>query len=1012
MPYTLQAGAVARLGLLYFVSMAAVSSASTFDVFFSYNWRDRAQIQSAETALRAANLRVCVDYRHLTPGGAWITELENAIADSSSVAVFVGANGFGRWQSQELQLALELDKHVIPVFLPDLKDDPPLGFLRLRTWIDLRSDPISRLSSAIRGEPEAEPEPLTALCPYRGLAFFREEDAPLYFGRESKIQELAAQLLQNRFVAVTGPSGTGKSSFLRAGLANHLHRDRDQSWEIFTLVPNQEPLLELGRALAPVLYSDSDRIEKSRTIARNLSSGEIPLRDYARELTDRTEGLRLLLIVDQFEELYAVSRDANEIEVFIRELLDASARGSVNVVIAYRADFHGYVTSHNGLADRLRTGHFILDPMKPGQLRAAIEKPAASAGLQIDSALTDQLLHDAAAEPGNLPLLEFVLRQLWETRRVTLDSYHALGRLHGALSGYADGVYGKLNPAEQIAARRVFLKTIRAGESGQDTRRRATSTEIGEADWAVVPILAGKRLLVTSRAGDADCVEICHEALIRHWQELRKWLEADREFLLWRERLYGHLAEWRNGGRHADLLLPEPLLPEARRWCDSNADDLAVEERDFIGESLEVAGQRSEAERVRLERELESAKMLAAAQTARLAEQRRGSRRLRFALGGVAVALAAATLFLFQARRDRSLADKARNNAEQLIDFMLFNLRDKLLPVGRLDILDDVNKRVDAYYASLGAGGTAEQLRRRAVSLSNRGNVEATQGNLAAALNSYRAAVAIAEQLVKQDPGKAKWQRDLSVSHEKIGDVEASQGNLAAALQSYQSDLAIAEQLAKLDPGNTEWQRDLSVSHNRMGDVEASQGNLAAALQSYQAALAIAEQLAKQDPGNAGWQRDLSVSHENIADVEASQGNLSAALKSYQASLAISEQLAKQDTGNTEWQRDLSVIHEKIGDAEASQGNPAAALQSYQAELALTEQLAKRDPGNANWQRDLSFSHKKLATTLDRLHQPAEARAHAQQCLMIAERLAKMDPTNATWKSDLSSAQALVARLK
>jgi len=139
-------------------------------------------------------------------------------------------------------------------------------------------------------------------------------------------------------------------------------------------------LLDLGRAFAPLLYPEEDRVERSRAIAHNLFSGQVPFLDYIRELTERAEGLRVLLVVDQFEQLFAESRGANQIEIFIRELLNASEDRSVRVVVAYRADFHSYMIANRRLADRLGSGHFILDPMRPQQLRSAIEKPALYAG--------------------------------------------------------------------------------------------------------------------------------------------------------------------------------------------------------------------------------------------------------------------------------------------------------------------------------------------------------------------------------------------------------------------------------------------------------------------------------------------------------------------------------------------------------------------------------------------------------------------------------------------------------
>ena len=188
------------------------------------------------------------------------------------------------------------------------------------------------------------------------------------------------------------------------------------------------------------------------------------------------------------------------------------------------------------------------------------------------------------------------------------------------------------------------------------------------------------------------------------------------------------------------------------------------------------------------------------------------------------------------------------------------------------------------------------------------GDLWVIRGSLTEAGKAFRAATAAA--------ARSGDERDLSVSHNKIGDVQQAQGDLAAALTSYQASLAIREHLAKADPGNAGWQRDLSVSHDKIGDVQWAQGDLAAALTSYQASLAIRERLAKADPGNAGWQRDLSVSHDKIGDVQKAQGNLAAALTSYQASLAIAERLARSGPGNAGWQRDLSVSHDKIGDVQ------------------------------------------------------------------------------------------------
>jgi lipoprotein NlpI len=237
--------------------------------------------------------------------------------------------------------------------------------------------------------------------------------------------------------------------------------------------------------------------------------------------------------------------------------------------------------------------------------------------------------------------------------------------------------------------------------------------------------------------------------------------------------------------------------------------------------------------------------------------------------------------------------------------------------------------------------------------------VQMDQGDLAAALTSFRASLAIADLLAKSDPGNARWQRDLSVSYDNVGDVQMDQGDLAAALASYEASQAIRDLLAKSAPGNAGGQRDLSVSCNKVGDVQKAQGDLPAALASYQASLAIREGLAKSDPANAGWQRDLSAVHNKVGKVQLDQGDLPAALASYQSGLAIAEKLAKSDPSNAGWQRELSISHDNVGDVQMEQGDLPAALTSYQTGLAVMQRLLTLDPDNAGWLRDLAISYNK-----------------------------------------------------
>lgn len=283
------------------------------------------------------------------------------------------------------------------------------------------------------------------------------------------------------------------------------------------------------------------------------------------------------------------------------------------------------------------------------------------------------------------------------------------------------------------------------------------------------------------------------------------------------------------------------------------------------------------------------------------------------------------------------------------------------------------------------------------------GDILATQGGTAAALESYRASLVLAERLTAADPGHAEWQRDLAASHFRIGEGLAVQGNLLGALTAFEASLAITKRLAVSDPGNAMWQRNLSASHHKVGDMMVAQGNLTGALAAYQRSLAIAQRLAATDPGHLESQRYLSVGHHKIGNVLVTQGNVPEALTEYQTSLGIAERLVAVDPGHVEWQRDLSVGHSVLGNALVATGNLTGALTAYQMSLGIAERLAAADLNNALWQRDLSVSHQKVGDVLAAKGNLSGAMTAFQASLAIAARLAAADPSNAEWQHDLSA---------
>jgi energy-coupling factor transporter ATP-binding protein EcfA2 len=587
----------------------ACSDVSRYDVFLSYNSADHVVVEDIAQKLREEGLEPFLDRWYLAPGARWQSKLEDTLSSCKAVAIFLGPGEMGSWQQRERDLALDLQGKkpnlpVIPVLLPG--SEPPLGFLGQLNWVDLRTRThdlgIEMLAKAARGEapgPDLQERSnaiRASICPYRGLLHFREEDAPFFFGREAAIDKLTNTVQRQPFVAVVGASGSGKSSVVRAGLVPKLRRDLHTAWETVVLVPTDQPLKALARAVIPLLeptLDEIDRLAKAAKLAEHFRSGTICLNDIVERILEKQSGTnRLLIVVDQFEELYTLTSDEGARRRFLDELLAASSRAGAkaNIALTLRGDFVGKALAYRPLSDRLQDAQINLGPMTREELECAIRRPAEKIELKFEPGLVKLILNDVGDEPGNLPLLEFVLKELWEKRRNRVlmnETYDVIGGLQGAVATKADELFKRLSSAEQKTLQRVFLRIVRPSESGPDTRRRAAFVELPPEGANLVRKLAEERLLVTNQSlnGLEQTVEVAHEALISNWSPLRAWVNEDREFLLWRERLGALLTEWERAQESDEVLLGGPLLVEAQKWFDRRNQDLSDRERKFISAS-------------------------------------------------------------------------------------------------------------------------------------------------------------------------------------------------------------------------------------------------------------------------------------------------------------------------------------------------------------------------------------------------------------------------------------------
>jgi len=451
------------------------------------------------------------------------------------------------------------------------------------------------------GEREAE-KPLGE-NPYRGLEAFRKEDAERFFGREALVDRLwgtfhalHAALPDDdpptRLLAILGASGSGKSSVAQAGLLAKLDRDPlpgrpNPRSVVFT--PESRPLESLAVALARQASDDPTPAKKASEFEEVLRQRENNdgLRYLAERMLD-VGGGGLILLVDQFEELYSLCNDEQQRAAFISNLLNAARepRGRISIILTLRSDFLGAVNQHPELS-RVIAGQNVLVPvMGEEELRRAIEEPAKRAGQEINRSTADLLIEQTLGREGALPALEFVLTRIWDGFRQgvsSADTVRELGGVGGALAKEAERLYKGLNDDQKAVARRAFLAMTMLGEGTRDTRRRAAIDEMiaagqSEADVRrVLEIFADPDRRLITLAADKDgrtIAEVAHEALFDHWSELRRWLDQDRDKIRFARPLEGAVNEWTDAGRPKGMLWRPPQLDLLRNYARDKAGDM------------------------------------------------------------------------------------------------------------------------------------------------------------------------------------------------------------------------------------------------------------------------------------------------------------------------------------------------------------------------------------------------------------------------------------------------------
>ncbi|WP_017316096.1 nSTAND1 domain-containing NTPase [Mastigocladopsis repens] len=493
----------------------------------------------------------------------------------------------------------------------------------------------------------------TPRCPYKGLSGFREEDNSVFFGREAFTQRLLEAVKNKPMVGVIGPSGRGKSSVVFAGLIPHLLEEKDK-WQIAHFRPGKRPFDSLAAALLSVQSTQASagnegepqptqderplggsqmehRLLQIHQLATQLRSSKDALTQFIARISSANPK-SILLVADQFEELYTLCPDFEERESFLDCLLGGVYDAPCfKLVLTLRSDFYGYAQSYRAFNDALQDNCLNLGPMNQQELREAIAHPAYSYGVTLEAGLIERILNDVGQKihreaqnsqqkspPDKLPLLEFTLKQLWteaiknRTRQLTNQAYNEIGGIEEALGKYAEEVYDQIvQEYHPKQIRRVFTQLVRPGETTgtEDTRRLATRQEIGEENWELVTRLNSEdmRLVVIGydEATTEETVEVVHEALILGWGRLKEWMKSDRTFRTWQERLRGGLRQWEISSNDEGALLRGASLAEAEAWLHLRLEEISPPERVFIELSLELRDRLLREEEERRQRDLQ-----------------------------------------------------------------------------------------------------------------------------------------------------------------------------------------------------------------------------------------------------------------------------------------------------------------------------------------------------------------------------------------------------------------------
>lgn len=844
--------------------------------------------------------------------------------------------------------------------------------------------------------------------PFRGLLAFDAAHADVFFGRDEVIrnlQDAVAEQVRSGYalVMVLGPSGTGKTSLIQAGLLPALGRTRGAdrvgllAATTFALLDQGEHTLFTALAGALLDWQWDDHLadppvehvafpgESASSLGHQLEHDCAGVIERLTALLATHAGgrpaMRFGVFLDGFEAVFNADRIAEpERQAFLATLEQLARSPAVLVIIACRNDFYPNIVRYPALTEsRRHGGHFDVSAPGFADIAQIIRRPAAAAGLTFgvdpvtNARLDDILCESAASSPDALPLLQYCLHELYRLRtpqgELSFEAFHQLGDLEGAIGQRAEQVVLGLTEAQRATLPRLMsLVTVLAVDGDHVTSQRAPLSALrGDDAQQALDALIASRLFISDLAGATPVFGIAHDAILRRWPRMTEWIAAHRHALLARGRLAQQAARWRDDGRPSDLLLPQGKpLDEAAELLQTGVLALTEAELELIHSSQQRKRQRE---------------------------------RLRWAAMSLIVVLAVlATGLGLTAMSAKRSAEERRNEAESLMHFMLGDFADKLRPLSRLDFLESVSVKALQYLR-----GAQDQdlsptaLTLRAKGLQVIGEVSRSRGDSARAIDSLTQANAILIEQHRQAPNNLEVLKTLGANAYWVGQLHKDRNNMAAADTAWQDYLRFAKLLEQTDPNNPEWWMELSYAHNNLGSLAFARGQPAQAVPHFKQSIALKRRVLEHTPDAPATAAELADSYSWLASATEALGEFDLARQLYHQEMELVLGLRTRYPGDAKWVHRQVVALQHRALIASLMGRDADALSDYDEAKRLFAGILAQDTNNRVWQMEFSMLEQERLRLLSRNLPAQQILAPLTAVRQSFQTILAFDPNRSGW---------------